>query len=196
MNRHSLHSPTILAALLASSVLLAACGRAGDETSRTAPEVNPQPHAVDPGATPASSDKEILGTLAIIDQNLVALAQQAIDRHVGTSTEDFARQMVHQHTRHLQEARALGAVESGQGVEALQAAGRSSLDSLASHREENPYRNAFIRTLVLQYAEAMDRIDRELAPAAKDERVRQFIARTRLQMAADFERAQAVASSR
>ncbi len=196
MNRPSLRSPLILAALLATSSLLGACGRSGDETSRTAPEVNAQPRAVDPGATPASSDGEILGTLAVMDRNLIALAQQAIDRHVGASTEDFAKQVVHQHTGHLEQARALGAVESGQSVETLRGAGKSSLDALAGQQDENTYRNAFIRTMVLQYSEALDRIDRELAPAAKDERVRQFLASTRLQMAEDFERAQAVASSR
>ncbi|MCD7098040.1 DUF4142 domain-containing protein [Stenotrophomonas sp. MMGLT7] len=186
----------VLAASLALAVVLGACGRAGDDTSRTAPQVAQQPQAVDPGATPAHGDGEILGALAAIDRNMIALAQQAVDRHVGASTEEFARQLLHQHGDHLERALALGAKETGKTVEALQAAGKSSVDALAAQDDENSYRNAFIRTMVLQHAEALDRLDRELIPAAGDEPVRQHLQQTRLMLAEHFERAQAVASSR
>lgn len=182
--------------LLVALALLGACNRPGDPTSSTAPHVASEPRAMDAGAPLARNDAEILGTVAVLDRNLVALAQQAIDRHIGSSTEDFARQVVRQHNDNIARGRALGAVESGPAVQVQQAGAKSRLDALAAYDDENSYRTAFTNTMAMQYSQILQRLDSELIPACQGKPVCEYLASTRRLMATGLERAKSVDTAR
>ncbi|MEE7547240.1 DUF4142 domain-containing protein, partial [Xanthomonas sp. Kuri4-1] len=148
------------------------------------------------GATAAvKGDAQALGVLAALDENEIALAQQAIARKLGGTTEDFAREMVTQHQADLDKVRALGVADSA-NAQALRAKGKAALDALAQENDENSYRNAFMATMNSDHADALKIVDAELMPAATGEAARQHLTQARKLIAEHYERAQAVVSSR
>lgn len=184
---------------LAVVLSLGACGGPGDEASRTAPAVSPAPTPAPTGGTgltaPASSDASVLGALVAIDQNMIDLSQDAIARHVGGGTEDFAREMAQAYQADLEKARTLGA-GGGAQAQALRARGQGALHGISQEDEENPYRNAFLAAITLEHANALKLLDAELIPGAKSDEVRAYLSGARKSIAERYERAQAESSTR
>ncbi|MEE7559329.1 DUF4142 domain-containing protein [Xanthomonas sp. Kuri4-2] len=189
----------IVASTLTCALLLSGCGGTGEEGSRTAPATSPAPTAAPISGTGATAavkgDAQALGVLAALDENEIALAQQAIARKLGGTTEDFAREMVTQHQADLDKVRALGVADSA-NAQALRAKGKAALDALAQENDENSYRNAFMATMNSDHADALKIVDAELMPAATGEAARQHLTQARKLIAEHYERAQAVVSSR
>lgn len=186
--------------LMCVAAMAAGCGGPGSEASRTAPEVAPAPRpAPITGSSglsePLRGDAQVLGMLAAFEQNEIDLAQQAIARGVGGHTEDFARGMVRDHERALDEARQRGAEES-EASRAFRARGQARVASTGMEDELNAYRNAFLKAVVADYADALKTMDAQWLPAAQSEDTRTYLTATRRRLAEAFERSQAAVSTR
>ncbi|KQR12711.1 DUF4142 domain-containing protein [Xanthomonas nasturtii] len=194
---------TFVAASLLAMLTLTACDRPGGDTSRTAPAVSPEPTAAPvsgSGATElAKGDGGALGVLAAIDENEIALAKQAIEQDLGGATGEFAQQMLHDHEANLEKTKALGAKDSPR-ADALHAKGKAAVEALSKTLTlpdgKDAYRNAFMRTMVIDHGDTIKIIDSELLPAAESAPVKQHLEETRRVVSAHFERAHAVSSSR
>ncbi|PKV11425.1 DUF4142 domain-containing protein [Xanthomonas prunicola] len=194
---------TLITASLLAMLSLTACDRPGGDASRTAPAVSPEPTAAPvsgSGATElAKGDGAVLGVLAAIDENEIALAKQAIEQDLGGATGDFAQQMLHDHEANLEKTKSLGAAESPR-AEAMRAKGKAAVEALSKTLTlpdgKDAYRNAFMRTMVIDHGDTIKIIDSELLPAAESAPVKQHLEETRRVVSAHFERAHAVSSSK
>ncbi len=174
------------------------CGASGD-ASRTAPAVSPAPVPAPAGGTGlapvARGDAAVLGVLAAMDENEIALARHGLARRLDGATGDFARQMLLAHQHDLEKARAMGAADSDAAA-AMRARGNATLAALDAQTEENPYRNAFMAAMASEHAAALKTLDAELIPGARSEAVRRHLLGVRRAVAEHYERAQAVSASR
>ncbi|KAB7769144.1 DUF4142 domain-containing protein [Xanthomonas maliensis] len=194
---------TLAAAFVVASLSLAGCDRPGGQASRTAPAESPTPTPAPisgAGASePAKGDAGALGVLAAIDENEIALAKQAIAQDLGGATDEFAKQLLHDHQANLEKTQALGASDSPR-AEAMRAKGKAAIEALSQTLTlpdgKDAYRNAFLRTMVIDHGDTIKILDAELLPAAQTEPVKQHLQETRRVVAAHFERAHAVSSSR
>ncbi|MBO9787267.1 DUF4142 domain-containing protein [Xanthomonas phaseoli] len=194
---------TLLTASLLAMLSLTACDRPGGDASRTAPAVSPEPTAAPvsgSGATElAKGDGAVLGVLAAIDDNEIALAKQAIEQDLGGATGEFAQQMLHDHEANLEKTKSLGASESPR-AQAMRAKGKAAVEALSKTLTlpdgKDAYRNAFMRTMVIDHGDTIKIIDSELLPAAESAPVKQHLEQTRRVVSAHFERAHAVSSSK
>ncbi|MGV7195521.1 DUF4142 domain-containing protein [Xanthomonas axonopodis] len=194
---------TLAAASLLAMLTLTACDRPGGDASRTAPAVSPEPTAAPlsgSGATElAKGDGAVLGVLAAIDENEIALAKQAIGQDLGGSTGPFAEQMLHDHQANLEKTRALGAKDSPR-ADAVRAKGKAAVEALEKTLTlpdgKDAYRNAFMRNMVIDHGDTIKILDSELLPAAESAPVKQHLEETRRVVSAHFERAHAVSSSK
>ncbi|MBO9766195.1 MULTISPECIES: DUF4142 domain-containing protein [Xanthomonas] len=194
---------TLLTASLLAMLSLTACDRPGGDASRTAPAVSPEPTAAPvsgSGATElAKGDGAVLGVLAAIDDNEIALAKQAIEQDLGGATGEFAQQMLHDHEANLEKTKSLGASESPR-AQAIRAKGKAAVEALSKTLTlpdgKDAYRNAFMRTMVIDHGDTIKIIDSELLPAAESAPVKQHLEQTRRVVSAHFERAHAVSSSK
>ncbi|APP00931.1 DUF4142 domain-containing protein [Xanthomonas perforans] len=194
---------TLLTASLLAMLSLTACDRPGGDASRTAPAVSPEPTAAPvsgSGATElAKGDGAVLGVLAAIDDNEIALANQAIEQDLGGATGEFAQQMLHDHEANLEKTKSLGATESPR-AQAIRAKGKAAVEALSKTLTlpdgKDAYRNAFMRNMVIDHGDTIKIIDSELLPAAESAPVKQHLEETRRVVSAHFERAHAVSSSK
>ncbi|ALS93522.1 DUF4142 domain-containing protein [Xanthomonas oryzae] len=194
---------TLIPVSLLAMLSLTACDRPGGDASRTAPAVSPEPTAAPvsgSGATElAKGDGAVLGVLAAIDENEIALAKQAIEQDLGGATGDFAQQMLHDQEANLERTKSLGAAESPR-AQAMRAKGKAAVEALSKTLTlpdgKDAYRNAFMRTMVIDHGDTIKIIDSELLPAAESAPVKQHLEETRRVVSAHFERAHAVSSSR
>ncbi|MGY4892714.1 DUF4142 domain-containing protein [Xanthomonas euvesicatoria] len=194
---------TLLTASLLAMLSLTACDRPGGDASRTAPAVSPEPTAAPvsgSGATElAKGDGAVLGVLAAIDDNEIALAKQAIEQDLGGATGEFAQQMLHDHKANLEKTKSLGATESPR-AQAIRAKGKAAVEALSKTLTlpdgKDAYRNAFMRNMVIDHGDTIKIIDSELLPAAESAPVKQHLEETRRVVSAHFERAHAVSSSK
>ncbi|MFA4060410.1 DUF4142 domain-containing protein [Xanthomonas perforans] len=194
---------TLLTASLLAMLSLTACDRPGGDASRTAPAVSPEPTAAPvsgSGATElAKGDGAVLGVLAAIDDNEIALANQAIEQDLGGATGEFAQQMLHDHEANLEKTKSLGATESPR-AQAVRAKGKAAVEALSKTLTlpdgKDAYRNAFMRNMVIDHGDTIKIIDSELLPAAESAPVKQHLEETRRVVSAHFERAHAVSSSK
>ncbi|OQP81010.1 hypothetical protein IA54_021475 [Xanthomonas phaseoli pv. syngonii LMG 9055] len=194
---------TLLTASLLVMLSLTACDRPGGDASRTAPAVSPEPTAAPvsgSGATElAKGDGAVLGVLAAIDNNEIALAKQAIEQDLGGATGEFAQQMLHDHEANLEKTKSLGASESPR-AQAIRAKGKAAVEALSKTLTlpdgKDAYRNAFMRTMVIDHGDTIKIIDSELLPAAESAPVKQHLEETRRVVSAHFERDHAVSSSK
>lgn len=188
-----------LPALLALTTAVAACGKPGDDTSRTAPSTAAEPVPAPVGGTgieaPAEGNAAVLGSLAAIEQNLIDITAHGQAHNLGGATAEFADAMHAAYQQDLAATQALGARDSD-ASKAIRARATGTLESLSAQTEENPYRNAFMAALTKEHAEALKIIDAELVPAADSEEVKRHLGEIRSAIAERYERAQAVISSR
>ncbi|WP_258522630.1 DUF4142 domain-containing protein, partial [Xanthomonas oryzae] len=144
-------------------------------------------------------DGAVLGVLAAIDENEIALAKQAIEQDLGGATGDVAQQMLHDQEANLEQTKSLGAAESPR-AQAMRAKGKAAVEALSKTLTlpdgKDAYRNAFMRTMVIDHGDTIKIIDSELLPAAESAPVKQDLEQTRRVVSAHFERAHAVSSSR
>ncbi len=140
----------------------------------------------------------MLGVLAAIDENEIALAKQAIEQDLGGATGDVAQQMLHDQEANLEQTKSLGAAEPACPSYARQGQGGSgsAVQNADLARWQDAYRNAFMRTMVIDHGDTIKIIDSELLPAAESAPVKQDLEQTRRVVSAHFERAHAVSSSR
>lgn len=149
---------TLITASLLAMLSLTACDRPGGDASRTAPAVSPEPTAAPVsgnGATElAKGDSAVLGVLAAIDDNEIALAKQAIAQDLGGATGEFAQQMLHDHQANLEKTKSLGATESPR-AQAMRAKGKAAVEALSKTLTlpdgKDAYRNAFMRNMVIDH---------------------------------------------
>ncbi|OOX15811.1 DUF4142 domain-containing protein [Xanthomonas axonopodis] len=194
---------TLITASLLAMLSLTACDRPGGDASRTAPAVSPEPTAAPvsgSGATElAKGDSAVLGVLAAIDDNEIALAKQAIAQDLGGATGEFAQQMLHDHQANLEKTKSLGATESPR-AQAMRAKAKAAVEALSKTLTlpdgKDAYRNAFMRNMVIDHGDTIKIIDSELLPAAESAPVKQHLEETRRVVSAHFERAHAVSSSK
>ncbi|PPT81894.1 hypothetical protein XarzCFBP7410_18840 [Xanthomonas arboricola pv. zantedeschiae] len=193
----------LVATSLLAMLSLTACDRPGGDASRTAPAVSPEPTAAPVSGTGAAElakgDPAVLGVLAALDENEIALAKQAISQDLGGATDTFAKQLLHDHEANLEKSKALGATDSPR-ADAMRAKGKAAVDALAKTVTlpdgKDAYRNAFLRTMVSDHGDTIKIIDAELLPAAESAPVKQHLEESRRVVSAHFERAHAVSSSR
>lgn len=82
----------------------------------------------------------------------------------------------------------------------MRAKGKAAVEALSKTLTlpdgKDAYRNAFMRTMVIDHGDTIKIIDSELLPAAESAPVKQDLEQTRRVVSAHFERAHAVSSSR
>lgn len=194
---------TFITALLLAALTLTACDRPGGDASRTAPAVSPEPTVAPVSGSVvtelAKGDSAVLGVLAAIDENEMALAKQAIEQRLGGATDEFAQQMLRDADANLEKTKSLGAADSPR-AEAMRSKGRAAVEALSKTLTlpdgKDAYRNAFMRNMVIDHGDTLKIIDSELLPAAESAPVKQHLEQTRRVVSAHFERAHAVSSSR
>lgn len=193
-------------------IVLGACNPAGEgdraqgETAGTGaadtaePAVTPPPARPAPGAPPepgAPSGDEALALLVAVNQHEIAAAEQARDKQVGGKVMEFADMMLAEHSSNLEATRQLaneaaGAAESPRVV-SLRASGEADLNRL-SELEGQEYEQAYVEAMVEDHRKALDMLDNQLIPAARDDAVREHLSMTRERVAAHLEQARALQS--
>lgn len=107
--------------------------------------------------------------------------------------------MLHDQEANLEQTKSLGAAESPR-AQAMRAKGKAAVEALSKTLTlpdgKDAYRNAFMRTMVIDHGDTIKIIDSELLPAAESAPVKQDLEQTRRVVSAHFERAHAVSSSR
>lgn len=184
---------------VACALSVAACSRPGGEASRTAPTQasapSPAPIAGSGLSPPVQGDAQVLGVLQVLDENEIALAQQAMQRKLGGSSAEFAQAMAQRHEQMLARTRELSP-QSSEQASALRARGEATVASLKLEDDLNAYRNAFLASAAADYSDALRIIDAELLPVVRADAVRVHVQETRRQFAQGYEQAQAAVSTR
>jgi len=186
-------------ACVVAVVALAGCGGPGSETSRTAPQVAPaaRPASV-PGAglaAPVQGDAQVMGMLAAFEQNEIDLAQQAIARQLGGDAETFARGMLRDHQRALEQVQQRSPQETEQS-RALRARGQATAASVDMEDDTGQFRNAFLRAAAADYGDALKMMDAEWLPAASSDDTRAYLSGVRKRLAHGYEQAYSLVSTR
>lgn len=189
-------------AILTSGVLLtlavAACGKPGDEASRTAPATSPAPTtAAIPGQTgePSRDPAQIAGVMASIAETEVAISKVLLDRNIDGPLADFAKELQTSNTQIIERARELGAATDGKQIAVQQGKRKTEVQSLSEESDDPALMNAYVAAVVRDHGDALTQLDAELIPAAEGE-LKTWLQQVRMQMAENLEKAQALASAR
>ncbi len=156
-------------------------------TADTAPMPATEPTApVAPETTPpapaATDDSLALGLLAVVNDQEIQAAQQAIAKKVSAPVMDYARMMEKEHTDNLVATKALGALGDTPEVQAMKEKGASDLAELG-RKSGKDYETAYVEAMVKGHTEALALIDGRLLTLASVGPVRDHMAKTRDQVA-------------
>lgn len=200
-------------ATLALALAVSACNErrdaSGDVAAGDVPAVDPtgRPDAVE-GTTDstvaaadaaavasAPAERAALGVLNAINDHEIAAGGQALAKRVEGEVADYARMMIDPHSENRRQTTALGADAAAEKAQAQQQKGQAELARLDAMTGD-AYAQAYVAAMVKGHTEALATLDGELIPAATTPAVRDHLTRTREHVAANLERAKALASAR
>lgn len=147
-----------------------------------------------PGAMP--TEGEALGTVIVVDQHEIDTAKQAQEKKVTGKVLDFAKMMVDEHGKNMEQARALdgknGVTIAMTGpADMMKTKGQAEMQQLAT-MEGDAYSKAYVDAMVNGHTEVLNALDTQLIPAAKDAQVKQFLTMTRDAVAKHLDAAKAL----
>lgn len=146
------------------------------------------------GAMP--TEGEALGTVIVVDQHEIDTAKQAQDKKVTGKVLDYAKMMVADHTKNMEQARALdgknGVTIAMTGpADMMKTKGQAEMQQLAT-MDGDAYSKAYVDAMVNGHTEVLNALDTQLIPAAKDAQVKDFLTTTRAAVAKHLEAAKAL----
>jgi putative membrane protein len=149
------------------------------------------------------SDAEILGAMNAIDENEIAAANAAKKEKMGDQAKAFSKMLRKQHSANFDETRNLSKrlgipPVSNQTAKDLRSDGAKELATLVK-LEGKEFERAYIDAMVSGHSDALQLIDAELLPAAKNDEVRAHVDAFRGHVSAHLEegkRLQEVQASR
>ena len=170
-------------------------GGAGDPTSTADTSVYK--------ATMGFSDAEILGAINAIDENEIAAANAAKKEKMGKQAMSFSKMLRKQHSANFDATRKLSkklgiSPVSNQTADDLRSDGAKERATLVP-LEGKAFEKAYIDAMVSGHSDALQLIDAELLPAAKNDEVRDHLNAFRGHVSAHLEegkRLQEVQASR
>lgn len=181
----------LLPVAVLAALSLGACTRHGPESDEMpapatmdqpmpTPASMPAPATADamPAADASHADGYALGLLATLDQNEIAAARQAQDKHVSGDVLAFAKMMEHDHGENLAKTQALGPSMDDPDMAAMKAKGAQELQTL-DQQSGTAYESAYITAMVNGHQEALAALDAKMMPAATRDDVKQHLADTR-----------------
>lgn len=130
-------------------------------------------------AAVAFSDAEILGAMNAIDENEIAAANAAKKEKMGKRAMAYSKMLRKQHSAHFDDTRKLSKKlgmnpVSSQTADDLRANGAKELATLVP-LEGKEFEKAYIDAMVTGHTDALQLIDAELLPAAKNDEVRAHV---------------------
>ena len=143
----------------------------------------------------APAERAALGVLNAINDHEIAAGGQAFAKQVEGEVADYARMMIDPHSENRRQTTALGADAAAEKAQAQQQKGQAELARLDAMTGD-AYAQAYVAAMVKGHTEALATLDGELIPAATTPAVRDHLTRTREHVAANLERAKALASAR
>jgi len=157
-------------------------------------------HTVADVASPAPAPPPAPGVFALVsavDEYEIAAIEQARDRKLGAATHEYAQMLYREHRENLAQSREL--MSEGKPVEpemtaevhGLVGRNKEALEALAKTPAAD-YERAWLQAMVDGHTDALAMLDTRLIPAAKDDRLRNFLNNTRDHMAMHLERGRAL----
>jgi putative membrane protein len=159
----------------------------------------PTPPAQVPETAAAHTQVEVLAYLNAIDDQLIALAQQALTKKIDREFRDQAMLVLTEMQQNEAMTRAL-AIEAKDklldttDIKASREQAKNELEQL-NKVEDAKYGSEFLKAMIAADGKALDLIDKRLLADAEDERIKEHLQATRTHIAAQMLRAQEVSSS-
>jgi putative membrane protein len=204
----------ILTAAALSMALLTACNQANDagagagapagDTAATnasaaagmnADGMNPGGAApADPNmAGGAMNEGQALGMVMAVNEAEIKMAEQARSKKVKGPALEYANMMHTEHTRNLEQTRALEGsagvrIDDGGQVAEMREKHRAMMDQLGG-LDGDAYERAYVDAMVQSHTEALNMLEQRLIPAATQDAVKQHLSMTRDAVAKHLERA-------
>jgi putative membrane protein len=137
------------------------------------------------------TDAEILGVVMAVDSNEIAAADVAKKKKIGSEAKSYAKMLDKQHTANAKQANKLGKKlgmkpAASQTADQLRSKGKSDLATL-SGKDGSEFEKGYIDAMVQGHTEALQLIDGQLMPSAKNDAVKGFLTETRGHVAAHLE---------
>lgn len=156
---------------------LPASGRSFDRASRPMAST----HAAD-GSEGFDADSDVLALLQTLDEQTLALAEQALARTADARVQNFAQLLYTAHTDNLAATQAFDVdIIANQEVTELREAHEARLDSLATLDDEAFDRN-FVDAVIQAHDRGIELLD-QLLPDVEDDDVRQHVVAARAHLA-------------
>lgn len=162
-----------------------------------------------PGAMASGADAPVTQAAALqmvmeVDQHEIAAADQAKGKKISADAKAYADTLKKDHTKNLAATRAL--LDSAAGTDSARTADNAATSASADvaamkskHEAErkqlasldgDAYEAAWLDAMVKGHTEALDKLDRQLIPAATDAKVKQHLTTTRSAIASHLETAE------
>ena len=178
-------------------------GGAGDRASTTDTSLARTTDTLTSQAAMGFSDAEILGAINAIDENEIAAANAAKKEKMGDQAMAYSKKLRKQHSANFDKTRKLSKKlgmppVSNQTAQDLRSDGAKELATLVP-LEGKEFERAYIDAMVSGHSDALQLIDAELLPAAKNDEVRAHVDAFRGHVSAHLEegkRLQEVQASR
>jgi putative membrane protein len=191
-------------AMLLAMLLLGACG--GDEAPAASADTDakaevaeaperekaPAPPRFPTGDLTAPLPIDGPALVATIDEHEIDASQLAMTRTARVDIKKFAYDLQKAHRDHQVQARALpGGLRDTPAVKAQRQKGKDIVAELGGIDAEF-FDAAYLNAMAASQGEAIELIDSQLIPGATDEKVIEFLTRTRETVAANLERVRAL----
>ncbi|WP_176736608.1 DUF4142 domain-containing protein [Oligoflexus tunisiensis] len=200
MNRTTLGKALILSGFITGASAAFAQGTM-PETSPSASNLATKP-GQNPGQTPVQqlSDSQITTVLMVANNAEIRQGKSAQKTAKTKDVVDFAKQMVTDHSKSLEEVQQLNASmkvkeQSSALRDQLEAAAKSS-DSRLKGKKGADFEKAYINEQVTMHQTVLDTIDTQLVPNAKAEELKTLLTKTRSTVAAHLHHAQELQNSK
>lgn len=184
-------------------------GSRGDDTessavadARTAPDTTTLPGEPARGSTLAmASDAAMTQPLALhmlraIDEHEIAAAEQAEQRNLDDDVAEYVRMLKADHIRNLAITRTLlrdtgaQAMPDNADLDAMQIQQGEERQQLATTQSDRAYQDAWLDAMVKGHSETLAKLDKDMIPAASDNKARDHLQQTRTAVARHLEMAQ------
>jgi len=146
-----------------------------------------------PQARPGSAtmgDAEVLGVLASINRAEVEAGRLAADRATSPRIQQFARQMVDAHSTANERIEAAPTAPQPSDLSRrLEQQSRQAVDRLRQ-QQGDAFDRAYVENQTRMHRQALDTIERDLMPAARDPQVKQMLQSMRSDVASHLDEAQ------
>lgn len=142
------------------------------------------------------ADSEILATVKAIDQHEIDAANTALDKNPSPEVRDFAQKM---QTEHMQNMNELNAVAQEENLSVTDTAAVTAFKTKAKAKEltlkpftGGAFEKMYIDAMVSGHQDALDKLDKDLIPQAKSEKVKDFLNKTRSSVSTHLDHAKKI----